>query len=137
MRDVFEKIDDFFTAEGLKENWAVLSVSAIFVMAVWLRYMPEQGMRYLQALDPFMIFRMSKHLALSGNLPPVDFMRYFPYATPMYQVQLGDIAFPALLYWLGGFIFFPSYLEWAQFYPALMGGVGVVFMYLLGKELWN
>ncbi|MFB6190498.1 MAG: STT3 domain-containing protein [Candidatus Nanohaloarchaea archaeon] len=137
MRDVFEKIDDFFTVEGLKSNWALLSVAAVFVLAVWLRYMPEQGLQYLQALDPYMIFRMSKHLALEGNLPALDFMRYFPYAQPVYRVQLGDVLFPAVFYWLGGFIFFPSYLEWAQFWPALAGGVGVVFMYLLGKEIWN
>ncbi|MFB6213193.1 MAG: STT3 domain-containing protein [Candidatus Nanohaloarchaea archaeon] len=137
MRDIFEKINDFFTVEGLKSNWAVLSVAAIFMFGVWLRYAPEQGMAYLQALDPYMIFRMSKHMALEGGLPPLDFMRYFPYAQPVYSVQLGDIAFPALFYWLGPFLFFPSYLEWAQFFPALMGGVGILFMYLFARETWN
>lgn len=137
MRDVFEKIDDFFTVEGLKQNWAVLSLAAIFFLAVWLRYMPENGMTYLQALDPYMIFRMSKHLAMEGSLPALDFMRYFPYAQPVYRIQMGNIVFPAIMYWLGGFLFFPSYLEWAQFLPAFAGGVGVIFMYLLGKELWS
>lgn len=137
MRQWAKKLDDFLTVEGLKTNWHILALTGIFILAVWLRYMPESGMAFLQALDPYMIFRMSQHLALEGNLPPLDFMRYFPYAQPVYKVQLGDILFPAIFYWLGPFLFFPSYLEWAQFYPALMGGIGVVFAYLFGKEVWN
>lgn len=135
--EIVEKADEFFTVEGLKQNWAFLAVSGIFVLALYLRYMPERGMQYLQALDPYMIFRMSQHLAAEGSLPALDFARYFPYAAPIYRLQLGNILFPAVFYWMGPFLFFGSYLEWAQFYPALMGALGVVFAYLLGKELWS
>ncbi len=137
IKEYVERVDDFFTVEGLKNNWAILSVAAIVFFAVWLRYRPEQGMRYFQALDPYMIYRMSQHLALEGNMPALDFLRYTPYNTPTYLLHKGDIIIPAVLYWLGPFLAFPSFLEWAQFYPALMGGVGVLFAYFFGKEVWN
>ena len=119
--DYIEKVDEFLTVEGLKNNWTYLAVPAIFALAVLLRMIPGQGMEYFQALDPYMIYRMSEHLALSGNLPALDFLRYFPYETPTYVLNQGDILFPALFYWLGPFAIFGSFLEWAQFYPALMG----------------
>ena len=121
----------------IKKNWHLTALTAIFFLAFTLRYMPEKGMKYLQAADPYYIFRMSQHIALEGHLPTLDFMRYFPYATPNYTVQLGELIVPALLYNLGGSLFFTNYLEWAQFYPALMGSLTVILMYLLGKELFD
>jgi asparagine N-glycosylation enzyme membrane subunit Stt3 len=121
----------------LMENWGFLAASAIFLFALYIRYMPAQGMRYLQALDPYWIFQQSQHLALEGNIPEVDFLRYFPYNAPFHHFNNGNIIFPAVLYWLGPFLFFGSYLEWAQFYPALMGAGGVFVTYFLGKELYD
>jgi asparagine N-glycosylation enzyme membrane subunit Stt3 len=121
----------------LTNNWAIGAVSVIFLLALYLRLMPAQGMKYLQALDPYMILRMSRHLALDGNLPVSDFMRYFPYNTPTYYMNLGNITIPAVLYWLGPFAFFGSYMTYAQFYPALMGAFCVIVMYFLGKETFD
>jgi len=124
--------------QALKENWGVPAVGLLFALSLWIRYIPEKGMEHLQALDPYMIYRMSQHLALSGGLPALDFTRYFPYATPIYTMNLGDIAVPAYLYRYFGFsAIFPNYMEFAQFYPAFMGAVGVVAMYFLGKELFD
>ena len=130
-----EKISDTFSREGLKNNWAFLTVIAIFGVALWLRYLPERGMQNLQALDPYMIFRLSQHLAYEGALPVADFMRYFPYDAPVYLLNIGDIVFPAILYWMGPSMIFENYLEWAQFYPALMGALSTVVMYFFGKEI--
>ena len=132
-----EKVNDTFSREGLKNHWAFLTVIAIFGVALWLRYLPEQGMQNLQALDPYMIFRMSQHLAYEGALPVADFMRYFPYDAPVYLLNIGDIVFPAILYWMGPSMIFENYLEWAQFYPALMGALSTVVMYFFGKEIAN
>jgi len=121
----------------LISNWAVGGISAIFLLALYLRMMPAQSMQYLQALDPYMIVRMSRHLALDGNLPLSDFLRYFPYDTPVYTMNLGNIFIPSLIYWLGPFAIFGSYIEYAQFYPALIGALGVVVMYFLGKETFD
>ncbi|MFB6180343.1 MAG: STT3 domain-containing protein [Candidatus Nanohalobium sp.] len=123
--------------KAVKQRWAGLTAVIVSALAIYIRYIPEASMKYLQALDPYMIYRMSKHLALSGSLPALDFTRYFPYATPIHVMNLGDIAIPAILYNSGFSLFFPSYLEFAQFYPALMGGIGVMAMYFLGKELFD
>lgn len=132
-RDI--ELDDF--QDFVFENRFFIGALAVFSLALFIRYLPEQGMQYLQALDPYMIYRMSQHLALEGFLPQIDFMRYFPYATPTYTLNLGNIYLPAIIYWLGPFLFFENYMEWAQFYPALMGAFGVLATYFLGKELFD
>lgn len=121
----------------LTDNWAFMAASVLFLFALYIRYMPAQGMQYLQALDPYWIFRQSQHLAFEGNIPAVDFMRYFPYNSPFYHFNNGDIIVPAVLYWLGPFLVFESYMGWAQFYPALMGALGVLATYFLGKEIYG
>ena len=132
-----ERVNDFFTVEGLKNNWAVLTVLSIFGAALWLRYLPEQGMQGLQALDPYYIFRVSQHLAYQGSIPQTDFLMYFPYNAPFYLHNLGEIVIPAVGYWFGGSFLFNNYLEWAQFYPALMGALSTVGMYFFGKEVYD
>lgn len=137
----FERYRDSLDREKvfnmLKDRWHIPAVLAVVFMGFMLRYMPANGMEYLQAVDPYMIFRMSQHIALEGNLPQLDFSRFFPYATPTYVMNQGDYVIPALL-WNAGFgLFFSNYLEWAQFYPAMLGGLSVGVMYFLGKELFD
>ena len=132
-----DNIKDNLSPSGLKNRWVFLTVLAIFGIGLYLRYLPAQAMENLQALDPYMIFRMSQHLALEGGMPVTDFMRYFPYDAPSYLLNNGDIIFPAILYWLGPILVFDNFLSWAQFYPALMGSLSVVVMYFFGKEIAN
>ena len=137
LENYVQKVDDFFTVEGLKTNWAVLAVVSIFSVALWLRYLPEQGMQGLQALDPYYIFRVSQHLAYEGSIPQTDFLMYFPYNAPFFFHYIGEIITPTVGYWMGGSLLFSNYLEWAQFYPALMGALSTVAMYLFGKEVYD
>jgi len=53
-------------------------ILAIFTIAVGLRYYPVRNIQYLQALDPYNLFRMSQQIAYTGSLPELDFMRIFP-----------------------------------------------------------
>jgi len=124
-------------SRDLKSFWPVAGVLTVFIIALYLRYIPAQGMQYLQALDPYWIFRQSQHLAFEGNIPATDFMRYFPYNAPFHKFNNGDIIIPAILYWLGPFMIFKSFMSWAQFYPALLGALSVVATYFLGKETFN
>ena len=137
LEEYSDNLDSETVKQKLKEHWHAPALLAVFLLALTLRYMPANGMKYLQAVDPYFIFRMSQHLALEGNLPQLDFLRYFPYANPTYTLQNGDIIIPALLYNAGFGLFFQNYLEWAQFYPAMMGALSVVVMYFLGKELFD
>jgi len=116
-----------------KKHLALVGAALTVVLGVWLRYLPEQGMQYLQALDPYFIYSMSQHLVFEGQLPVTDFTRYFPYNYPAYRAQVGDIAIPALMY-LAGPQFFMPFLEWAQLYPVVMAGFAIFAMFLLGRE---
>lgn len=130
-----DKADELKSKDPV-EFWPVAIVAVSVMLGFWLRYRPSQGMQYLQALDPYMIYRMSQHLALEGNLPQLDFLRYFPYPTPTYVMNQGDFLIPSVLYVLGP-QFFMDYLTWAHVYPALMGAGGVLAAYYFGKELWD
>lgn len=132
-----ETIDQKSLTELAEENWHIGALTAIVFLGFMLRYMPENGMNYLQAADPFMIYRVSQHVALEGSMPQLDFSRYFPYAMPTYLVFKGDIVIPAILYKSGFSVFFSSFLEFGQFYPAFLGALSVLVMYFLGREYFD
>lgn len=118
-------------------NRFAFPVIAIFLLAVGLRYYPVRNIEYLQALDPYNLFRMSQQIAYEGSRPAVDFMRWFPYATPSYVTHLGNIVLPAYIYKLGGFLVFDKYLDFAYFVAPTFAGLASVGMYFLGKEVYD
>jgi asparagine N-glycosylation enzyme membrane subunit Stt3 len=121
--------------KSLERRHAVYAAVSVFMLlGFWLRYLPEQGMQYFQALDPYFIYSMSQHLVFEGAIPVTDFTRYFPYNTPSYTFQFGNIAIPAVLYLLGPQLFMP-FLEWAQMYPAVMAAFSILAMFLFGREM--
>lgn len=136
MANPLENLDTDKLRNFVYNNRAFLAVSLIFVMALYLRYQPTQNMEYLQALDSYMAYRVSQHIAFEGSLPAVDFLRYFPYAMPTYLLHQGNVFIPAILYWMGPFLVF-DYISWAQFYPALMGSLTVFVVYFIGKEAFD
>lgn len=137
MKEYREKVENFFTKDSLKSNWPLFTAIIITLMAFWLRYLPAEGMEHLQALDSYVHFRISQHIAYEGVFPMYDFLRYFPYDTPTYILHQGVTAIPAVFYWLGPFLIFDSYVEYAQFFTPVMGALSVLFAYFLGKEMWG
>ncbi len=109
---------------------------AIFILATWIRYIPSKSMKYLQALDPYMIARMSAGIVQNGYLPAFDIMRFFPFPTPTQALNLGTIYIPAYLYSLVK-PFGVSFIAWAKAYPALMGGLTVIPVYLMVSEVFD
>lgn len=112
-----------------------LLVVAVFLFSLWIRLIPRDGMRYMQALDPYMISRMAEAIVTSGNLPLIDVWRYFPYTTATSMLSKGNIVIPALLYHLVSP--FMSFQAWTQVYPALAGALMVLAMYFVGKEMFD
>ncbi|MEF8880221.1 MAG: STT3 domain-containing protein [Candidatus Nanohaloarchaea archaeon] len=112
-------------------------IIAVFLLAVGIRYYPVRNIQYLQALDPYNLFRMSQQIAYEGSRPALDFMRWFPYPTPSYITHIGNIAIPAMVYRFGGFLFFDRYLDFAYFIAPTFAGLSSVGMYFLGKELYD
>lgn len=131
------KLEQFFSKENFKENWHLFTAVGIVLMAFWLRYIPASEMTNLQALDTYLNLRISQHVAMEGTFPLYDFMRYFPFNQPTYLSHLGTATIPAVLYWMGPFLVFSSYVSYAQAFPAIMGAATVFFAYLLGKEMWG
>ena len=123
--------------ETAKNYWAGLTLIPIFLLSIFLRYLPAQDMEYLQALDSYLIYKQSQFFAYTGSLPILDFSRYFPYPTPQYIEDLGGAIIPAVIYYMGPFLVFDSFLEYAQFYTPLIGGLSVVAMYFIGKEIFG
>jgi len=119
------------------QNKFFLPVAAVFLLAVGLRYYPVRNMELLQASDPYNLFRMSQQIAYEGSRPVLDFMRWFPYATPSYITHIGNIAVPAFIYRLGGFLFFENYLGYAKFITPVFAGLSSVGMYFIGKEVYD
>ena len=131
--DIRHRLEDIGTSARAKYSAVV---TAVMALSFWVRFRPESGIEYLQALDPYMLFTASRHFALEGSLPVADYLRYFPYNMPVYELYTADLVIPGLLYNIGPQFFF-SYLQWAQIYPALMGALSVGAMYLFAAEFKN
>ena len=132
-----EYIQEKNIGDSVKRFWAEILLLPIFVASVWIRYLPVENMDRLQALDPYFIFKQSQMFAYTNHIPFLDFSRYFPYASPQYAEDLGAAIIPATLYKLGPFLVFENYLQYAQFYTPLIGGLSVIAMYFIGKETFN
>lgn len=114
--------------------WGLLCI--VFGFGLVVRYIPVNNMQYLQALDPYMIARMAAGIVEHGHLPNVDAWRFFPYATPTYLLNLGNIFIPAYLFSVVT-LFGVNFLTWAQVYPALMGALAIIPAYWIGAELFD
>ncbi len=113
------------------------AILTVFLLAFGLRYYPAKNIQYLQALDPYNLFRMSQQIAYTGSLPDLDFMRYFPYASPTYVSHQLNLWIPALMYRIGGFLAFDNYLGFAKTIAPLFSAFAAVAMYFLGRELYD
>ena len=127
---------NFDDNEGLKKYLYGGLLLAVFGLALWVRYMPADSMAFLQALDPYMIARMSSAIAENGVIPSVDVLRYFPFFTPTHLLNNGNIVIPAYLFQVVR-MFGVNFMTWAKFYPALMGALAVIPMYFIGKKMFD
>ena len=130
-------LEDLDLKELLKNNLQYIVLLIIFFIAYWIRAIPASSMQYLQALDPYMISRMSFNIAKNGFMPQVDFLRYFPYFTPTYMLNLGNIYIPAFLFKITNAISGIDFLTFAKYYPAAVGALMAVAMYFIGEESFD
>ncbi len=130
-------ISDINAKKLAEKYWVAPILLAIFCIAVGFRYYPARTIEYLSAMDPYNLFRSSQQIAYTGGLPELDFMRYFPYAYPLYLDHMGNLVIPAMLYWAGGFLLFDSFLEFSYWIQPLFSGLGAITMYYLGREMFD
>ncbi len=112
------------------------AVTAVFLFGLWIRLLPADGMRYLQALDPYQLARMSEAIVEHGHLPAVDAWRYFPYLAYTHAHTLGNIFIPAYLYPVAA-AFGVSFLAYAKTVPALFGAGMIVVTYFIGRTAFD
>ncbi len=120
--------------------WYVILLVIIVLVAFSVRAIPAR-FNELQALDPFLFYRMSEY-ALNNNweLPKTDMLRYYPDGINSYDyVTLLPVYIPALSYSAlsaTGLVNIP-YLQFAIIFPAIMGAIAVFLMYFIGKDLFK
>ncbi|MEA3229303.1 MAG: STT3 domain-containing protein [archaeon] len=128
-----------------RKYWITLSLVFIFAIGLYIRVQSLtplsdciEGMVCLQALDPFYIYRTSLDMMNNNFHLVFDTLRYYPTGMDPHIVPPVVFYLPAVMYKLLSLIV-PSltYLQWAKLYPAVMGALMGVVMYLLGKELFN
>jgi asparagine N-glycosylation enzyme membrane subunit Stt3 len=126
----------------LKKNYWIFLLILIFISALWLRMIPGFKLEYprLQAIDPYFFFRMGEHIIEYGNLPENDGFAAWgtipggPNRRCDFLVTLW--AYPAIYFILSPLLGVSWYWVgvWA---PAFFGALQALFMYFLGKELFN
>lgn len=127
-----EKLKSYF-----KDHTYLVLLILVFFFALSIRLIPLENIKHLQALDPYMISRISLKVAETGSMPQVDVLRYFPYTTPLYLHNLGDIFIPAYLFNIVNFFTGIDFLTWGQIWPAIFGALLAVIMYFIGSEAFD
>ena len=122
----------------LEKYYAHLLLLFIFSFALYLRFMPVKY-KYLLAIDPFYLSRMSHEVVINHfKLPHVDPLRYYPTYIDPHIEYTGIFAVPAAVY-----VFLTKVLRlhiifmftYAKIYPACLGALFTIFIYLIAKEL--
>ncbi len=151
--DIITKSVDFISESRNKiknspytqKYWTIIPLLLIFAIGLYIRIQSLtplsdclDGMVCLQALDPFFIYRTSLDMMNNNFHLVFDTLRYFPTGMDPHAAPPVIYYLPAVMYKLIALVI-PSlsYLEWAKFYPAIMGALMGITIYLLGKELFN
>ena len=138
--ELSDKIVNFF-----KNYWQWLAVAVIVAIGIWIRVQPLknlqclEGMLCLQALDPYYIYRQTLYLIENSfHVMPFDYFKYFPVGAVPYNNYQMTYYIPATLFVMVHSVFSSlTFMTFAQWYPAVLGGLFAVPMYLIGRELYN
>jgi asparagine N-glycosylation enzyme membrane subunit Stt3 len=119
--------------------WWAFAIIALMVFTFWCWALPA---RYgeLLGLDEFYMYRMSEYvLTHNFQMPSIDYMRYWPDgAIPANVDYTLQYYMPVVAYYI--FTFFGmdmSFFSFALLFPAITGALSVLFMFLLGNEIFR
>ncbi|MEE9323119.1 MAG: STT3 domain-containing protein [Candidatus Aenigmarchaeota archaeon] len=125
----------------MKKNYWVFLLIIVFLLALYVRCIPGTKLQSprLQAIDPYFFFRMGEYFIENGNLPTHDYLAQWgssggPDRNKGHLVTI--LAYP-LMYFILNPIFGISWYWVGVWIPAFFGALQVLFMYFLGKELFN
>ncbi len=144
------KIKQFFSDFGDKVKTSMkidnaapfyyLSLLFLFILAVLVRMSPAaNGVFLIKAFDAWYQFDSFKQLTEMGLYEWLRFhdnQFWFPQGVDRFALRPGLLIASALCYWFLTALGIPvTHLEVAFYFPAFMGGLTVVLMYFLGKEV--
>ncbi|MBN2042835.1 MAG: hypothetical protein JW754_03435, partial [Candidatus Aenigmarchaeota archaeon] len=126
----------------LKKHYWVFCLIFILLVAFYLRGIPGTKLTYpqLQAIDPYFFFRMGEYYIENGQFPENDYLaRWGTY--PGGPDRTGDFPLTTLSYLVLYYTLNPfTGIDWyfiGVWGPAFFGMLQVLFIYFLGKELFN
>ncbi len=129
--------------DSLKKNYWVLALLVIFLMAWYIRCIPGTKLVYPQLLeiDTHYFLRLGEYIIENGTLPQGDAIAGWGtisggpdrnqaelvalWTYPLFYFMLHPLLPSITLYWIGVWV------------PAFLGALQVLFMFFLGKELFN
>ncbi len=126
----------------VKKYYVILLLLLIFSTAMYLRCIPGTKLEYprLQAIDPYFIYRMGEDIVEGRGLPVHDHFAQWG-TTPGGPDRRKESVVTFYIYPMVYFILHPLFgVSWyfvAVWTPAFFGALQVLFMYFLGKELFN
>lgn len=128
--------------ELVKEYYWVFLLVLVFSTALYLRGIPGTKLEYprLQAIDPYFMYRMGEDIVEGRGLATNDYLAQWgtnpggPDRTRESVVTF--YAYPAVYFILNP-LFGVSWYWTAVWTPAFFGALQVLFIYFLGKELFN
>jgi asparagine N-glycosylation enzyme membrane subunit Stt3 len=119
--------------------WWVFCIAALMIFTFWSWALPA---RYgeLLGLDEFYMFRMSEYV-MSHNfqIPGIDYMRYWPDGAITANVDLTvQYYIPVVVYYIFTFLGMNmTFFNFALIFPAITGALSILFMFLLGTEIFG
>ncbi|WP_371802772.1 STT3 domain-containing protein [Candidatus Lokiarchaeum ossiferum] len=144
------KIKQYFSEKGDKIKTSVkidkdapffyISLVLIVILAILVRASPVvQGTFLIKAFDPWYQYDSLTKLIDMGLYDWLhfhDFKFWFPEGVDRFNLRPGLLVTNALIYWfLNGIGIHVNPFQVAYYFPAFMGGLTVLVMYFLGKEI--
>lgn len=118
--------------EAARRHWRLGLLLVIFLIAFIIR-LPTADMKYIQAFDPFFMYRYTEDVIQQGLLPEWDGLSYYPPGRP--------VNVPPLMFYVTGYLyvlytaFVPVTLfVFVKYMTAFYGALTVIPAYLLGRE---
>ncbi|MBI4017468.1 MAG: hypothetical protein HY366_00815 [Candidatus Aenigmarchaeota archaeon] len=120
----------------VRAHWKIALVLAIVLLSYQIR-LSTADMKYIQAFDPFFMYRYTEYIVDNGVLPQWDELSYYPPGRPLNA--------PPLMFYLTAYlyklfiVFAPgmTLFVFAKYITAVYGAMSAIPAYLLGKELSN
>ena len=144
------KIKQYFSEKGDKIKTSVkidkdapffyISLILVIILAILVRASPiVQGTFLIKAFDPWYQYDSLVKLIDMGLYDWLhfhDFKFWYPEGVDRFDLRPGLLVTNALIYWfLNGIGISVTAFEVAYYFPAFMGGLTVLVIYFLGKEI--